>query len=140
MVSRVLIDTNILLDYLLTREPYFDNANKVILSCTDGNVKGCIAAHSITNMFYIMRKDVEPHKRREILINLSMIFDIVGIEKSKLIACLKNEDIPDFEDCLQTECAREYGAEYIVTRNINDFKESAVKAITPEEYLELINL
>jgi predicted nucleic acid-binding protein len=86
-----------------------------------------------------MRKDVEPHKRREILINLSMIFDIVGIEKSKLIACLKNENIPDFEDCLQTECAREYGAEYIVTRNIDDFKESAVKAITPEEYLELIN-
>lgn len=47
MVNRVLIDTNVLLDYMLAREPYCDDAKKVILSCTEGDTKGCIAAHSI---------------------------------------------------------------------------------------------
>ena len=43
----------------------------------------------------------------------------------------------DFDDCLQMECARAYGAEYIVTRNINDYKMSDVKAILPKDYLKL---
>lgn len=51
MVGKILIDTNVLLDYLLEREPFFDDAKKVILLCTEGNTKGCIAAHSISNMF-----------------------------------------------------------------------------------------
>ena len=57
MVNRVLIDTNVLLDYMLAREPYCEDAKKVILSCTEGDTKGCIAAHSISNMFFILRKD-----------------------------------------------------------------------------------
>lgn len=60
MVGKILIDTNILLDYLLEREPFFEDAKKVILSCTEGNTKGCIAAHSISNMFFILRKDYTP--------------------------------------------------------------------------------
>ena len=53
MVGKILIDTNVLLDYLLEREPFFEDAKKVISSCTEGNTKGCIAAHSISNMFFI---------------------------------------------------------------------------------------
>lgn len=51
MVNKILIDTNVLLDYLLEREPFFEEAKKVILSCTDGKIKGCVAAHSMTDMF-----------------------------------------------------------------------------------------
>ena len=58
MVGKILIDTNVLLDYLLEREPFFEDAKKVISSCTEGNTKGCIAAHSISNMFFILRKVV----------------------------------------------------------------------------------
>lgn len=108
MVSKILIDTNVLLDYLLEREPFFDDAKKVILSCTEGNIKGCIAAHSISNMFFILRKDYTA-----------------------------NEDFSDFEDCLQMECAKSYGAEYIVTRNVADYSTSEIKAILPSEYLGL---
>ena len=57
MVGKILIDTNVLLDYLLEREPFFEDAKRVISSCTEGNTKGCIAAHSISNMFFILRKD-----------------------------------------------------------------------------------
>ncbi|MBO4946340.1 MAG: PIN domain-containing protein [Lachnospiraceae bacterium] len=137
MVSKILIDTNVLLDYLLEREPFFDDAKKVILSCTEGNIKGCVAAHSISNMFFILRKDYTAKERREILLNLCTIFNIEGIDKAKLLSGLANEDFSDFEDCLQMECAKSYGAEYIVTRNVADYSTSEIKAILPSEYLGL---
>lgn len=137
MVNRILVDTNILLDYLLEREPFFEDAKQVIMSCIDGKSNGCIAAHSISNMFFILRKDYSAKERREILLNLCKIFDIEGIDKAKLISGLQNENFSDFEDCLQMECAKSYGADYIVTRNVSDYATSEVKAIIPKDYLKL---
>ncbi len=136
MVNRILIDTNILLDYLLTREPFYEVAKEVVRTCTEGDTKGCIAAHSITNMFFILRKDYDAEERREMLINLCTIFDVEGIDKNKLLVGLQNADFADFEDCLQTECAKAYGAEYIVTRNIADYNASEITAILPKDFLE----
>lgn len=135
MVSRILVDTNVLLDYLLTREPFYEDAKAVVLACTEGDTKACIAAHSIPNMFFILRKDYDAKERRELLSNLCKIFDVEGIDKSKLLSGLQNEDFSDFEDCLQMECAKSYGAEYIVTRNVDDYKSSDVKAVLPKDYL-----
>ena len=137
MVSRILVDTNILLDYLLTREPFYEDAKKVVLTCTEGETEGCIAAHSISNMFYILRKDYDVKDRREILTNLCTIFDVEGIDKTKLLSGLHNAYFSDFEDCLQMECAKAYNAEYIVTRNVDDYRSSEVKAILPKDYLKL---
>ncbi len=137
MVNRILVDTNVLLDYLLTREPFYEDAEKIVLACVEGKVKGCIAAHSVPNMFFILRKDYNAGERREALLNLCRIFDIEGIDKAKLLSGLQNGDFSDFEDCLQMECAKAYGAEYIVTRNIDDYKTSEIKAILPKDYLEL---
>lgn len=138
MVNRILIDTNVLLDYILTREPFYEDAKRIVSICVDGKVKGCIAAHSISNMFFILRKDFNSEERRELLLNLCSIFDIEGIDKIKLIAGLQNEEFSDFEDCLQMECAKSYGAGYIVTRNIDDYKVSEIKAILPKDYLEML--
>lgn len=66
-----------------------------------------------------------------------VIFDVEGIDKAKLLSALQNEDFSDFEDCLQMECAKAYNAEYIVTRNLSDYKTSEIQAILPRDYLEL---
>ncbi len=137
MVSKILIDTNVLLDYLLEREPFFEDAKGIIILCTEGNTKACIAAHSISNMFFVLRKDYTVKERRELLLNLCKIFDIEAIDEAKLLSGLANEEFSDFEDCLQMECAKSYGAEYIVTRNISDYSKSEIKAILPSEYLGL---
>lgn len=137
MANRILIDTNVLLDYLLERDPFFEDSKEVILSCINGKTKGCIAAHSIPNMFFILRKDYDAKERREILLNLCKIFDVEGIDKTKLIAGLENENFSDFEDCLQMECAKSYKADYIVTRNVSDYETSEVKAIMPKDYVSL---
>ncbi len=137
MANRILIDTNVLLDYLLTREPFYEDAKKIVQICVEGRVKGCIAAHSISNMFFVLRKDYNVGERREVLLNLCSIFDVEGIDKGKLLSGLQNEDFSDFEDCLQMECAKAYNAEYIITRNLADYKTSEIKAVLPEDYLNL---
>ena len=72
------------------------------------------------------------------LLDYCKFLTVVGIDENKIISALENEDFSDVEDCLQTECAKSCGAEYIVTRNINDFQSSTVPAITPDEFLKLI--
>lgn len=56
MELRILIDTNIILDYLLERQPYEKPARAIIKFCQQKTIEGCVAAHSITNIFYILRK------------------------------------------------------------------------------------
>jgi predicted nucleic acid-binding protein len=135
MANKILIDTNVLLDYLLMREPFQEDANKIVKLCADKKVNGCVAAHSISNIFYILRKDYNAAERRKMLIYICKIFDVEVIDKTKLCQALNNEDFSDFEDCLQTECAKSYGADYIITRNLQDFSNSDVPAVTPSTFL-----
>ncbi len=135
---RALIDTNVLLDFLLGREPYFSNADRIIKLCADKKIQGFMAAHSIPNMFYILRKDMTEEERREMLLNLCDIFAIEGIDSAKIVAALKNSAFKDLEDCLQSDCAKRIRADYIVTRNIKDFAISEVPAILPEDFLKIV--
>ena len=139
MGMRVLVDTNVLLDYLTDREPYGVSARKVVMACKDGKADGCIAAHSIPNMFFILRKVYDSKERREVLQNICTLFEVEGIDKDKILSALKNEDFSDFEDCLQMECALSFGAECIVTRNPKDFKNSKVVCIAPEDFVKKID-
>jgi len=138
MGLRILVDTNILLDYLLCREPYDQAAKNIIIACKQKQVSGCIAAHSISNMFFILRKAFSAQERRSLLRNLCDLFEVEGIDKVKILEALENENFSDFEDCLQMECAKAFRADYIVTRNVSDFKESKIPCMEPEEFCEII--
>ena len=132
----VLIDTNIFIDVLQDRIPFTDNSQAVIGLVTQKKIKGAVAAHSITNLWYILRKTHSDEERRNYLLSLFEIFDVVSIDKNRLVAALENSNFKDFEDCLQDECAYGINADYIITRNAKDFESSMVKALTPEEFLE----
>ena len=132
----VLVDTNIIIDALANRQPYADNAKKILEKCAAREVTGILAAHSIPNMFYIFRKNFSQDERRFLLKNLCNIFKISDLNAKKILAALENEKFVDFEDCLQEECAVESMADYIVTRNPADFANSRVKVILPEEFLK----
>ena len=132
----VLIDTNIFIDVLQDRIPFTDNSQAVIGLVTQKKIKGAVAAHSITNLWYILRKTHSDEERRNYLLSLFEIFDVISIDKNRLVAALENSNFRDFEDCLQDECASDINADYLITRNTKDFKGSMVKAITPEEFLE----
>ncbi|MEE3334053.1 MAG: PIN domain-containing protein [Ruminococcus sp.] len=135
---RVLIDTNVLLDYIANRAPYADAAEQIIILCKDNKIEGGIAAHSMMNIFYILRKNMSVSERKDILFYLSQITEIIGIDKQKILNSIGNDDFSDFEDCLQAECAKSFSANWIVTRNIKDFESSVIKAITPDEFLKIL--
>ena len=135
---RILIDTNVILDYIAKREPYAGHAYKITELCVNKVIDGCIAAHTITNLFFILRKDLSVKERKAILLKLCSVFTVVGIDVIKIISALENEEFIDLEDCLQDECAESYDAEFLVTRNIGDFNNGKIKAITPGEFLSLI--
>ena len=138
MVLRILVDTNVLLDYLLCREPFEQDARRIIFACKQKKVIACIAAHSISNMFFILRKEFSVEERRGILTSLCQLFEIEGIDKNKILEALANENFSDFEDCLQMECALAFKVDYIVTRNVNDFKGSKIPCLELGEFCKLI--
>lgn len=129
-----MIDTNVLLDYLETREPYFEDSYHLLLLCAEEKVNGYIAFHSVPNIFYIMRKTHDKESRRELLNEICSILTVAGASHEKIVDAINREDFPDFEDCLQVQCAKEIKADYIVTRNVNDFVHSEISVITPEEF------
>lgn len=137
MAPRILIDTNVLLDYLLCRSPYEQDARKIIVACKSGNAYGCIAAHSVSNIFFILRKAFSIEERQKLLLDLCELFEIESIDKAKIIDALKNEAFSDFEDCLQMNCAVSYDADYIVTRNADDFRNSEIPCIEPGAFCEM---
>lgn len=136
----VLVDTNIFIDVLQDRIPFTDNSQAVIGLVTQKKIKGAVAAHSITNLWYILRKTHSDEERRNYLLSLFELFDVVSIDKNRLVAALEKSDFKDFEDCLQDECAYAINADYIITRNAKDFESSIVKALTPEAFLESVKL
>ena len=123
------------MDYLSNREPFFDAADKVIDLCSDDNkIQSYLAAHTITNIFYLLRKHFSIDKRREVILDLFEAFHIVPIDEEKLFNALKNKEFKDFEDCLQVECAKSIKADYIITRDAKDFANSEITFLTPEEF------
>jgi predicted nucleic acid-binding protein len=135
---RILVDTNVILDYIAVRKPFSESAYQIMTLCTDKKIKSCIAAHTISNLFFILRKDFSNEERRDILQKLCKIFTVIGIDSKKLESALLDYSFTDFEDCLQMECAKEFKANFIVTRNTKDYKNSSIKAINPDEFLKQI--
>lgn len=139
MGLRILVDTNVLLDYLLCRSPFDEAARDIVLACKQRKVLGCIAAHSISNMFFILRKAFNVDERRRLLRGVCELFEIEGIDKARILDALADETFSDFEDCLQKECAIAFQADYIVTRNGDDFKSGPVPTINPKEFCKLLS-
>lgn len=133
----LLIDTNVLLDVFLQRKP-FENFSKQILEvCMLNKHEGIIAAHSFTDLFYLLKKYFNSTDLRSLLLQVTKSFKIATINKEKIVTSLLRNDFPDFEDCLQDECANEFSADYIITRNTKDFATAKTKVLTPEQFLML---
>lgn len=134
---KILIDTNVILDVLCDRPEFVDDSLKVFKYCEAKQITGCISALSIPNIVYIMRKELDNEKIKDILNTLTSLFTIVDLRERDLIKGA-DLDFSDYEDALQSVCASRVKANYIVTRNIKDFKNSSVPAIKPSELFDRI--
>ena len=134
----ILVDTNIVLDVLMKREPYAELAQIIMTKCADREIIGYLAAHSIPNLFYILRKTYTIKERRRLIKNLCNVFRISDLNAKKILSALENEEFSDFKDCLQEACAVEAMVDYIVTGNPDDYAKSRIKVVEPREFVALL--
>lgn len=134
---RVVLDTNIILDIALRRENHFLNSSAVFKKIDSSVVYGFVTATTITDIYYIAKKEKGHQITIDFISNLIEIIDVIGIDRQVIIESLASK-ITDFEDAVQSVSSFLNNIDYIITRNKNDFSESEVKAITPKEFLDLI--
>lgn len=134
----VLIDTNVIIDFFITREPFFEASSNVIKKCAEGELMGYIAFHSIPNLWYILRK-IPEDKRRKWLLDVLEFLRVAGVGHDEVLKAVKMSEFKDLEDCLQDRCTQNIAAKYIITRNVEDFEKSEVPAISPEDFLAEIS-
>lgn len=135
---RFLVDANILLDVLMNRQPHVTDSANIWKLCETGQAEGYISSLTFANLVYIMRKEINPKGIEIVLDKLSLIFHFADLTSSDLINAAKLQ-WNDFEDAIQCVTAKRLNADYIITRNVKDFKESDIIAITPTNMLQLIN-
>lgn len=119
----------------MKREPYYENARKVLMECVKENNEGYIAMHTISNLWYMLRNETI-ERRRKCLKIICLALKVCFSTHSEVYNAIKNEKFADFEDCLQESCAYVNKIDYIVTRNVKDFKYSRVKALEPKRFLD----
>ncbi len=117
----ILIDSNIILDVVQEREPFCSNAKKILSLCIAKNINGFVTAHSLCDIFYILRKDKTLEERLLMIANLCKYVTVISEKQDDFEVVSKNPETKDLEDSLQMVCAENACLDYIVTRNIKDF-------------------
>ena len=139
-VPRVFLDTNIILDYLYFRGKEALAAEYILDACIHGDIECWIAAHSLCNIFYIIRKDFSDEERTSIILNLCAICRTQPVSGKTIEDAISAGFSPDLEDALQMECATECGADYLLTRDEKGFTGSPVTVILPHELIHELEL
>ena len=132
---KVLLDTNIVLDLLLQREPFCDDA-KVIFELIESNkIEGYLCATTITTIYYLISKNSTKNQADNIISQLLQLFNIADVNKNILLKSLDNNG-KDFEDSFIYTSAEFFDIKIIITRDKKGFEKSNIKIATTKEFLE----
>lgn len=133
---RILIDTNVILDIIQKREPFFTDSYLALRKAIETDTECLISASAATDIFYMLRKAFQSaQKAKERIEQLSQIVTFADVQGVDIHTALMRS-MPDFEDAVADAVAERHGASYILTRNIKDFAGSAVLAVTPTDFLK----
>jgi len=133
---RILIDTNVALDILLQRQPWYPNAALVFGFTQRNYIESYISASAITDIFYVAKKDLGKSGARAALKILLQVFRPATVTDSHIYQALEAE-WDDFEDSIQFIVGEGLSVDYIVTRNTQDFSPGNIPAVTPERFIQL---
>jgi len=134
-MKSVLIDTDVLLDFYLDRKPFSDDSLQLLLKCEQKQVRAYITPVIVANTYFILRRHATHHyviERLQVLLNT---IHILAMDQKQVLAALESK-FTDFEDALQYFSAvNSNKIDAIITRNIKDYKKSALPVFTPNEFL-----
>jgi predicted nucleic acid-binding protein len=134
---KVFLDTNILLDVLARRNPFFANAAKIWTMSEHGELDAFVSSFSFNNIYYIIRKAEGKTKAKKALRLLRAIFSSVAPDRQIMDQAI-DSDIDDFEDAVQYYSAGRAHADYLITRNPRDFPADDLPIVSPDEFLALL--
>ncbi len=134
---KVLLDTDVNLDFILQRQPFYTEAKEVFIRLVKGNFEGYVCGITPLNIFYIARKEFGNDKTRLEISKLLQLIKISNINQQILQDGLTSA-ITDYEDAVQNESAIAEHLDAIVTRNTKDFTNSSLKVYTPTEFLRMV--
>ena len=134
---KALFDLNIVLDVLQEREPFYEISAQLLAHAETGKIQGFIAPHSLTTLFYLIQKGKSSSHAKVTITNLLQILKIATVDQSTIEQAL-SLPYKDFEDAVQMMAAVQCKADYLVTRNVKDFRPAPLSVIQPSELLSLI--
>jgi len=139
MKNRLFLDTNVMLDLLGEREPFYDSIARIATLADKGEVKLTVSTLSYSIVFYLLSKFEDSKIVKEKLRKFKIISETSDLT-DKIIEKGLSSSFSDFEDALQYHCALKADCNILITRNVKDFKESEMPVMTADEYLKsLIN-
>ena len=134
-MSKLLVDTNVVLDLLAKREPFYDSAAKLFSLADKKKISLSISSLTFANTSYVLTRLKTADRSREILRRFRVLVKVLTLDDKVIDLALNDLSFKDFEDGLQYYSALENGQDMIITRDLRDFKESRIPVMTPEEYL-----
>ena len=132
---QVLIDTNVVLDVLLNRDDFVQDA-VTILKLPESSVQKYVSASAITDIYYIARQEIKDKAEvKNLLKTLLQIIHVADVSEDNILTAL-DSDWSDFEDSVQNAVAESHNYDAVITRNKGDYKKSNLKVFSPKEFLE----
>jgi predicted nucleic acid-binding protein len=131
------IDCNILLDWLLDREPFSSYSAKIIELTETKKILGLVSPLTLANTYYIISKELNKKIADEFIIDSLRIFSVPGISLKNVKEAVLNK-FKDFEDDIHSSIAAENNVDFLITRNKKDFKNDKFKILDAEEFLRII--
>lgn len=138
-MKQILLDTNIVLDLLARRVPYYDEAAD-LFSLADKKMIGIsLSALSLANIHYLITKFKPEQETRKILRNLIILVQVLSFD-NKIVDLALNSDFKDFEDAIQYYTAIENEQDLIVTRDLTGYKDSKIPVLTADEFIKSLKI
>ena len=138
-MKELFIDTNIVLDLLSRREPFFEEAAGLFSLADKKIIELSVSSLTIANTSYILLRQMDSNKAKTILRKLRLIIKILPLDDKIVGLALNDDTFSDFENGLQHFSAIENNQDIIITRNLKDFKNSKLPVMTAKQFLEIIN-
>lgn len=134
---KILIDTNVIIDALTSREPFREDAEQIFILSANRAEDMYITASSATDIYYLVRKYLHSTEQaKSVMTKLYELFYILDVTSNDCQDALVS-GVNDYEDAVVSCCAFRNHIDYIVTRNIKDYRESKVRAILPEQFINM---
>lgn len=131
---KILIDTNIILDHLLARKPFAENAAWIFSAVEKGNLEGSISGTTVTTIHYLVTKALGAKASQLAVEQLLRLFDVAPINRTILASAIALK-FNDFEDAVLHEAAAHAGIQAIITRNTKDFQKATLAIYSPDELI-----